>query len=556
MGGSPHEQVAHGREALRAGDAIGARAAFQESMATGTSGVALEGMSAASYVLLEFPRSIDEMEQAYAAFRSEHDGPGAVRTARTLGYLHGTTSGDWAIAGGWIARAKTLLVEQPDSSERGWVALTEGMFEPVRTRKEQHYADALLVGRSEGDAHLVFATLAYLGASLVYDDRVAEGMALLDEALAAVAGGEVDDFIVLEEIFCQLFSACERSQDVRRAEQWIRVGETIAERRRLPAVSAYCRTHYGGILTAAGRWPEADDALTEAVRLWALGRRTLKAGALVRLADLRVKQGRLEEAERLLDGLSNDPEATLPLASLQLARGEHAVARETIERALQNAEPGSSSVLPLLGLLVDVHLAGGDVAAAQTTVDVLTTCAEAHPSAYAAAVLALARGRSALAAGTGDPRALLRDALVGFAGAQLPLEAALCRLDLARVFGQETPEVAIAEARIALAEFERLPAARQVDAAQSLLRRLGARVSPARSGGDDILTRRERDVLTLLGEGLSNPEIAERLFISRKTVEHHVGNVLDKLGLRNRSEAAAYAVRAGSMGKPTGRAGK
>ena len=546
--------LAAGREALRAGDAIGARAAFQEALTVGTSGAALEGMSAASYVLLEFPRSIQEMEQAHAAFRAGHDGPGAVRTARTLGYLHGTTSGDWAIASGWIARAKTLLVDQPESSERGWVALTEGMFEGVRTRKEQHYADALLSGRSHGDADLVFATSAYLGASLVHDDRVEEGMALLDEALAAVAAGEVDDFIVLEEIFCQLFSACERAQDVRRAEQWIRVGETIAQRRRLPAVSAYCRTHYGGILTAAGRWPEADDALTEAVRLWALGRRTLKTGALVRLADLRVKQGRLEDAERLLDGLSNHPEATLPLASLQLARGETAVARETLERSLQHADPRSSSVLPLLGLLVDVHLASGDLAAAQSSVDALAECTEAHPSAYAAAVLALARGRSTLAAGTGDPRAWLRDALVGFADAQLPLEAALCRLDLARVFGPESPQVAIAEARIALAEFERLTAARQVDAAQSLLRRLGARVPPSRSGGDGVLTRRERDVLTLLGEGLSNPEIAERLFISRKTVEHHVGNVLDKLGLRNRSEAAAYAVRAGTTGQAAGRA--
>ena len=155
-------------------------------------------------------------------------------------------------------------------------------------------------------------------------------------------------------------------------------------------------------------------------------------------------------------------------------------------------------------------------------------------------MLALARGRIALATGTGDPREWLRDALDGFTNAQLPLEAALCRLDLARAFGQESPEVAVAEARVALLEFERLTAARQVDAAQSLLRRLGARVSPARSG-DSMLTRREQDVLTLLGEGLSNPEIAERLFISRKTVEHHVGNVLDKLGLRNRSEAAAYA---------------
>ena len=50
-------------------------------------------------------------------------------------------------------------------------------------------------------------------------------------------------------------------------------------------------------------------------------------------------------------------------------------------------------------------------------------------------------------------------------------------------------------------------------------------------------------MLRLLGEGLTNPEIAQRLFISPKTAEHHVGRIYGKLQLRTRTELAAYAVR-------------
>ena len=96
--------------------------------------------------------------------------------------------------------------------------------------------------------------------------------------------------------------ACEHAHDVSRADQWIQVGIGIAEQRRLPAVAAFCNTHYGGILTVAGRWTEADAALTQAIAQWDLGHRSLRGAALARLAALRVLQGRFEEAEQLLDG--------------------------------------------------------------------------------------------------------------------------------------------------------------------------------------------------------------------------------------------------------------
>ena len=199
----------------------------------------------------------------------------------------------------------------------------------------------------------------------------------------------------------------------------------------------------------------------------------------------------------------------------------------------------------MLALLVDTHLAAGDLEAADATVGELEACAALHPTDYLTALAALARGRLHVALGTGDPQVCLHAALARFDRAEMPIDAACARLELAKMLSTDQPEVAVAEARVALAAFARLHAAWHADQATAVLRNLGVR-SPASGKGAGPLSKREGEVLELVSLGLSNPEIADRLFISRKTVEHHVGTVLSKLGLRSRSEAAAYATRARS----------
>jgi len=68
--------------------------------------------------------------------------------------------------------------------------------------------------------------------------------------------------------------------------------------------------------------------------------------------------------------------------------------------------------------------------------------------------------------------------------------------------------------------------------------------------GPDTLTPRESEVLALLAEGLPNKEIAARLFITERTAKFHVGSIIAKLGVHNRTEAVAVATRRGLVEPP------
>jgi DNA-binding NarL/FixJ family response regulator len=378
---------------------------------------------------------------------------------------------------------------------------------------------------------------------LVFSGLVEEGMCHLDEALAALCAGDVEELPVVEGCLCGLFNACERTHDVSRAEQWLRAAEDLISRRKLVAVAGYCRAHYAGILIAAGRWAEAETELASAIRSLPDGL-AIRANARCRLAALRIGQGRFEEAAGLLAGLEDHDDAVRPLAALHLANGHPELALELLDRVLSSSTLEDHVEAPLLAFVVEALLALSDLDAAGVASERLTELARQQSSSYVKAIAAEARARLCQASGEGDLRTCMHQAMSLFAEAKMPFELARARLELARVLASDRPQAAVAEATAALAAFQLLDAARDVDAAAALLRTFGA---PARTGtkAGELLTRREQEVLELLAHGLSNAEIAERLFISAKTVEHHVGRILSKLGLRSRAQAAVHALRTG-----------
>jgi DNA-binding CsgD family transcriptional regulator len=100
----------------------------------------------------------------------------------------------------------------------------------------------------------------------------------------------------------------------------------------------------------------------------------------------------------------------------------------------------------------------------------------------------------------------------------------------------------------ARATFERIGADLGVQRAEGILRRLGA-LSPADAGAASPLSPRELEVAELVAEGLSNPAIARRLYLSRPTIAHHVAHILTKLGFASRAQIAAWVVQQRSDGQ-------
>ncbi len=543
------DPLSAGREALRRGDWEQARAYFEAAHEQGGSPEAMEAIAMAAWWLDDGRLTIESRECAYRLYRAPGDAAGAARMAIWLGWDYLAFRGEPAVARGWLQRAHRLLSALEPRPEHGWLAIREGEFAFVlendlaATRRWAGRARA--IGSSLGVDDIELSALGLEGLALASEGKIADGIRQLDEASAAAIGGEISELWAVGRTCCYMITACERVRDFERASQWCQRMLEFAERWRIRDLFAVCRAHYGAILVSRGTWEEADATFETAIQEFAGSRPGMAFEALVRRAELRRRQGRLEEAAALFHKVEFHAYAQLGLAHIALDDGNAALAAERTERFLSKLGPESRLQRAAgLELYARSLVALAEVERARSAVtELLDLLAEVGGDSLRASALAV---EGVVAGAEGDldaARLSMEDAIDLFQRIGAPFETARSRLDLARVLAALGRKDAAAEqARVAQEALQGMQGEREAQRAAELTAEFDA---PESREASAVLTPRELDVLKLIAQGLSNPEIAQRLVLSEHTVHRHLANILRKLDLSSRAAAAVWGARTG-----------
>ena len=545
------DPVSEGWARLAAGEWEVARVSFADALAREETPEALEGLSWAAWWLDDADAVFDARQRAYRLYRKCEEPASAARMATWLAADQLDFHGALAAAGGWLQRAKRLLNPLEPGAEHGWLAFHQGHIAHLSgdgpTARELG-ARAAEAGRRLEVPDLEMLGLALEGAALVASAQVEAGMRCLDEATATALAGEATIPISGAWACCFLVTACTAVLDYERAFEWCdRIAE-FAERYGSRYMLAFCRAEYGAIYLWRGQWQKAEEMLEAAVEDFSSSRPAMVGGPLVGLAELRRRQARAKEAALLLDRAGPWAPAQLCRARLALDRGEARRAVELVERLLRQA-PAERKLdrAPALELLVRARVTRGELEEARTALGSLREIEPLVGTKPLRASIDLAEGLLEAAGGEHERASkLLEDAVDRFEQCGAPFEASLARIELAMsLAAMGRAELAEREASTALDRFVELGAKAEAERARRLLE------TSVRRGGDDParlgITRREREVLGLVAQGLTNRQIAERLVLSEHTVHRHVTNILQKLDLPSRTAAAAYAVRAGVL---------
>jgi DNA-binding NarL/FixJ family response regulator len=544
--------LASAHERLARGDWRKAREAFEAVRSVVEEPEVLEGLAMAAWWLDDADTVFEARAHAYQLYRRRGDRPGAARVAMAIAMDSFHFRGQTSVAQGWQRRAARLLEALPPVPEHAWLLVWDCELSLATGRDSARVramaAEAAAIGRALGDPDAEMMALSLEGLALVSQGAVEDGMHRLDEAATAALSGDMTNPLAIGISCCHLVTACEIVRDFGRAAEWCERVREFSGRVNWGVLLSVCRTQHAGVLMWGGAWADAEAELEQAIRHLAGARPAMQEQPLVRLAELRRRQGRFEEAEALLERVDWHPHGRLVRAAIALDRGKAESAADLARRFLEQASPSNKVDRALGGeLLLRAELALGRSPSARTLEDIqeLAASAGSEPlrasARLAEGLIAAANGRHECARGAMD------DAVGLLARAGAHYETAVARVDLARsLLALHRPDAARAELERAARAFEELGAAWDGRHARALIDQVfGEPQLPGGRGKPGGLSARELEVLRLMAEGLSNPQIAKRLVVSEFTVKRHVANILTKLDLPTRAAAAAYAAREG-----------
>ncbi len=479
--------------------------------------------------------------------------------------------------------AVRIMPVEPPSAERARVLSGYGQVQMLLDRWqassdlcEEAIAIARQVGAREAEGH----AMNTLGLDRAGQGRCDEAIALLEEALGiAIEVGNVDDIGRAHVNLSEALNYCGLTE---RAAEAVEAGIRAADAYGIGvSYGAYIRHNGIAINFDLGRWDEASRLEAQSRELTFVGTANADRYRISRWVPLIVAQGDFELAatqlERLRDLLEGEPVETQFSGNLHLATAELALWQGRPVEALAEIELGRermgdtgwrwySTRLLRLGARAaadaaelararrdpageaDADAKGEALRVAREGLFAVLARDETGPQhAETLAEIGTAEADDRRREGIADPPAwrLARDR---WAALGRPYPLAYCAWHEAEAhLGAGDRVEAAAALRLAFATASELGARPLREAIEALGRRarIDLAAKPAAATGDDPfgLTRREREVLALVAQGRTNRQIADELFISENTAGVHVSNILGKLEVASRTEAAAVAVR-------------
>jgi len=541
-------------KALSAANWQVAKSILENALQNDASAEVYESMAKACWWLNNAPAVFEYRTKAYQLYLEKDDRLGASRNACWLGVDYLEFNNEFAVASGWFQRAESLVKGLENTVEYALVLMLKARMGFFVEKNNEHAIrlakESLHLSKSLNNLDGVMIAKAFIGFIWVTEGKILEGMKLLDEAAILATTATSLDFNLITVTCCFLIDACSRVRDYERASQWCKQVKEISTKRNHKVMFANCRNLYASLLICKGDWKEAEEELMAATIELKKYRSIIVSSSTVRLADLRRRQGRWEEALTLFDEVPSHSLKPLSCAALAYDKGDYEMAENIVERHLRKI-PLSTPIERVsdLELLMRIYIKRNKTEEVLALLNELKkTSGLVNTSPLKAAALNAEGIYDYATKNYVAAKHCLEDAVDLYDKVIMPFEASRSRLALAEVLiNLRQYSQAESELNIAITGFRELGAEKDLVKAKYILKNLyNEKIKPG--AGDNIyeFTGRELEILRLIAEGKSNEDMAEQLFLSVRTVEKHISNLYQKMGVSGKSARAfivAYAIR-------------